>query len=124
MIEFVTELAFETIAEFFVLLFRRNKKVPEYVAPPTRVDFTRTKEEHWRRHSRALVMFSSPQPNTDDDDGLEAAVDQAIAACGGDMRSTIRALIVANEYLENEVGELMKAVSRAYARGRFQAYSG
>ena len=46
-------------------------------------------------------MFSSPQPNTDDDDGLEAAVDQAIAACGGDMRSTIRALIVANEYLEN-----------------------
>ena len=69
-------------------------------------------------------MFSSPQPNTDDDDSLEAAVDQAIAACGGDMRSTIRALIVANEYLENEVGELMKAVSRAYARGRFQAYSG
>ena len=40
MIEFVTELAFETIAEFFVLLFRRNKKVPEYVAPPTRVNFT------------------------------------------------------------------------------------
>jgi hypothetical protein len=70
------------------------------------------------------VMFSSPQPNTDDDDGLEAAVDQAISACGGDMRSTIRALIVANEYLENEVGELMKAVSHAYARGRFQAYSG
>ncbi len=65
-------------------------------------------------------MFSSPQPNTDDDDGLEAAVDQAIAACGGDMRSTIRALIVANEFLENEVGELMKAVSHAYARGRFQ----
>ena len=54
----------------------------------------------------------------------EAAVDQAIAACGGNMRSTIRALIVANEYLESEVGELMKAVSHAYARGRFQTYSG
>jgi hypothetical protein len=51
-------------------------------------------------------------------------VDQAIAACGGDMRSAIRALIVANEYLETEVGELMKAVSHAYARGRFQTYSG
>jgi hypothetical protein len=51
-------------------------------------------------------------------------VDQAIAACGGDMRSTIRALIVANEYLESEVSELMKAVSHAYVRGRFQTYSG
>jgi len=70
-------------------------------------------------------MSSSPEPNAEgDDDGLEAAVDQAISACGGDMRSTIRALIVANEYLESEVGELMKAVSRAYARGRFNAYSG
>ena len=69
-------------------------------------------------------MSSRPQPNTRDADGLEAAVDQAIAACGGDMRSTIRALIVANEFLESEVSELMKAVSHAYARGRFQAYSG
>jgi hypothetical protein len=68
--------------------------------------------------------MSSPHPNTEDDDGLEAAVDQAISACGGDLRSTVRALIVANEYLEIEVGELMKAVSRAYARGRFQSYSG
>ena len=57
-------------------------------------------------------------------DGLEAAVDQAIAVCGGDMRSTIRALIVANEYLESEVCELMKAVSHAHARGRFRTYSG
>ncbi len=69
-------------------------------------------------------MSSSPQPNAEDENGLEAAVDQAISACGGDLRSTVRALIVANEYLETEVGELMKAVSRAYARGRFQSYSG
>jgi hypothetical protein len=68
--------------------------------------------------------MSSPHANIEDDDGLEAAVDQAISACGGDMRSTVRALIVANEYLENEVSELMKAVSRAYARGRFRTYSG
>jgi hypothetical protein len=69
-------------------------------------------------------MSSGPQPNTQDADGLETAVEQAIAACGGDMRSTIRALIVANDYLETEVGELMKAVSHAYARGRFHTYSG
>ena len=57
-------------------------------------------------------MSSQSLPNPEDS-GLEAAVDQAIAACGGDLRATIRALIVANEYLENEVGELMKAVSHA-----------
>ena len=69
-------------------------------------------------------MSSGSRPNAQDADRLEAAVDQAIAACGGDMRSTIRALIVANEYLETEVGELMKAVSHAFVRGRFQTYSG
>ena len=69
-------------------------------------------------------MSSGSQPNPQDADELEAAVDQAIAACGGDMRSTIRALIIANEFLESEVSELMKAVSHAYVRGRFQTYSG
>jgi hypothetical protein len=69
-------------------------------------------------------MSSGSQPNAQDADELEAAVDQAITACGGDMRSTIRALIVANEYLETEVGELMKAVSHAFVRGRFHTYSG
>jgi hypothetical protein len=38
-----------------------------------------------------------------DPDQLEAAVDQAIAACGGDMRATIKALILANEFLEASV---------------------
>lgn len=69
------------------------------------------------------MPFSS-QPKSEEGDELELAVDQAISACGGDMRATIRALILANEYLESEVGELMKAVSRAYVRGRFRAYSG
>lgn len=69
-------------------------------------------------------MSSGSQPNAQDADELEAAVDQAIAACGGDMRSTIRSLIVANEFLESEVAELMKAVSHAYVRERFHTYSG
>jgi hypothetical protein len=55
---------------------------------------------------------------------LEAAVDDAIAACDGDLRAAIRALIVANNFLECEVEELMKAVSHAYTRGRFHTYSG
>jgi hypothetical protein len=69
-------------------------------------------------------MSSGSQPNTHDPEGLQAAVDQAIATCGGDMRSALSALIVANEYPEFEIGELMKAVSHAYARGRFDTYSG
>jgi len=69
-------------------------------------------------------MSSSSQPKFEEDDELETVVDQAISACGGNVRATVRALIVANEYLESEAAELMKAVSRAYARGRFNAYSG
>jgi hypothetical protein len=70
------------------------------------------------------MMSASSPASAEEDNGLEAAIDQAIAACGGDMRSTIRALIVANEYLESEASELMKAVSHAYTRGRFNTYSG
>jgi hypothetical protein len=69
-------------------------------------------------------MSSSPKPNVPDDDELEAEVEEAITACDGDLRATIRALIIANRYLECEVGELMKAVSHAYVRGRFNSYSG
>jgi hypothetical protein len=36
----------------------------------------------------------------------------------------MRALIVANDYLESEVNELMKAVSHVYVRGRFHTYTG
>lgn len=68
-------------------------------------------------------MSSDPQAKIAEDD-LETAIDQAIAACDGDPRATVRALIIANDFLESEVSELMKAVSHAYARGRFQSYSG
>lgn len=69
-------------------------------------------------------MSSGLQPNTHETDGLETAVDQAIAACDGDLRSTIRALIIANKYLESEMTDLKRAVSHAFVRGRFQTYSG
>ena len=45
----------------------------------------------------------------------EQACDQAIAMCDGNMRSTIKALIMANEYLENELQELQMAASNAPA---------
>ena len=68
-------------------------------------------------------MSSVSKPN-EQDDGLDAAVEQAIAVCDGDMRAAIRALIVANNFLESEISELNKAVSHAYTRGRFRTYTG
>jgi hypothetical protein len=60
-----------------------------------------------------------------DADQLNAAADQAIAACGGDAREAVKALLVANEFLEREIEE---KVSRGYLRGvrhgRFDTYSG
>jgi hypothetical protein len=70
-------------------------------------------------------MAKNPAPIPQSDaEQLDAATDQAIAACGGNAREAVKALIVANEFLESEVGELMRAVSQAYARGRFKTYSG
>jgi hypothetical protein len=46
-----------------------------------------------------------------DNGHYEQACDQAIAMCGGNLRSTIKALIMANEYLEAELLELQAAVS-------------
>ena len=68
-------------------------------------------------------MSSVSQPN-EQDDGLEAAVDEAIAVCDGDVRAAVRVLIVANNLLESEIADLKKAVSHAYMRGRFRTYTG
>ena len=40
----------------------------------------------------------------------EQACDQAIAMCDGNLRSTIKALIMANEYLEGELQDLQAAI--------------
>ena len=48
----------------------------------------------------------------------EQACDQAIAMCDGNLRSTIKALIMANEYLEAELQELQAAVSNDCAPAR------
>ena len=46
-----------------------------------------------------------------DSDRYERACDQAVAMCDGNLRSTIKALIMANEYLEMELRELQTATS-------------
>ena len=56
-------------------------------------------------------------------DALEAAVDQAIAACGNEARAAVRTLVVALGSYEQEVDELRRevealtaALSLGYAR--------
>ena len=62
-------------------------------------------------------MSSAPNPRSDADQ-LEAAADQATAACGGDAREAVKALIVANHFLETDLEKLRATVSMGYARGK------
>lgn len=43
----------------------------------------------------------------------ETQIDQAVAACGGDLRATVRALIVGQVYLQETI---RKRVSAGYER--------
>jgi hypothetical protein len=61
-------------------------------------------------------MSSAPNPQSDAGQ-LEAAADQAIAACGGDAREAVKALIVANHFLETDLEKLKAAALMGYARG-------
>lgn len=60
-------------------------------------------------------MPASAPNRPPDPDRLEAAADHAIEACGGDAREAVKALIVANEFLERRLEEM---ASPGYARGR------
>ena len=53
----------------------------------------------------------SATPHAFDNSHYEKACDQAIAMCDGNLRSTIKALIMANEFLEAELMELQTAIS-------------
>ena len=44
-------------------------------------------------------------------DRYDRAVDSAIATCGGDLRGTLKALIIANEFLEEELRQVLTAAS-------------
>jgi hypothetical protein len=63
----------------------------------------------------AAPESSTPSPDVD----LDLAADQAIAACGGDAREAVKALIVATEFLETENEALRASVSAGYSRRRF-----
>jgi hypothetical protein len=56
---------------------------------------------------------TAPNPQSDAEK-LDAATNQAIAACGGDAREAVKALLIANEFLEREMGS--QSFPRVYAR--------
>ena len=59
--------------------------------------------------SKSASRAPRPQPGPD---ALEVATDQAIAACDGDLRATVRALIIAIGLLESELNDACTATSK------------
>lgn len=51
-------------------------------------------------------------------DVSEQEVDQALAACDGDPRATIRALLVGQAYLEHQMSRLKADISAGFQRSR------
>jgi hypothetical protein len=81
-----------------------------------RLDSSGTKEEHQDYRSSHNGNFAmSESAALSDADRYEQACDQAIAMCDGNLRSTIKALIMANEYLEAELQEVQMAALAACA---------
>ncbi len=51
-------------------------------------------------------------------DASEAAIDQIVASCNGDLRGALKALLLVNEQLEAELAEFYAAVGlNGMARG-------
>jgi hypothetical protein len=51
-------------------------------------------------------------------DDLEADVQAAIEACGGDARAAVRALVIANAFLEARCERMRSFISPGFARGK------
>jgi hypothetical protein len=80
------------------------------------LDSKRTKREHSYITAKYLAPQSTEFAMAESsplatNDHYEQACDQAIAMCGGNLRGAIKALIMANEYLEAELQELQAEVS-------------
>jgi hypothetical protein len=69
------------------------------------IDFRSAKRTNHEQYgiikNRRAIMFE--RASQDDLDRYDRAVDSAIATCGGDLRGALKALIIANEYLEEEL---------------------
>lgn len=77
--------------------------------------------------TQSPVNMNSPKPKPPapnllaDAASLVAAADQAIAACGGDAREAVKALLIANEFLKREMEAQVSRGHTAAARSSFAA---
>jgi hypothetical protein len=68
--------------------------------------------------SRKIVMTAPhPAPDGEAVDELDKAAAEARAVCGGDSLAAIKALLLANAFLERELDLARAAVSSGYSRG-------
>jgi hypothetical protein len=67
----------------------------------------------WSRTMSEPEAADAGEPFGDD---LEADVDTVIAACGGNPRAAVRALLIANEFLTAELERSRATVSTGYIR--------
>jgi hypothetical protein len=52
-------------------------------------------------------------------DAYEAAVNDAIATCNGDLRGALKALIIANEFLEKDLQKALEQIPQKASRRGF-----
>lgn len=62
----------------------------------------------------------SADPESQEPDPPDLAAEQVIAACDGDIRAAVRALIVAKGLLEAELSDVYATASKGYVRGRIK----
>lgn len=65
-----------------------------------------------------MTAPAEQQPAVDEAAELEVAVGQAIEARGGDPVAAVRALLVLNAALEQELAEVYTKASKGFLRGR------
>jgi hypothetical protein len=64
-----------------------------------------------RSRSRTVMTLHFLPPAIDP---YESAVEHAIATCNGDLRGALRALIIANEFLERDLERALRSPSIAH----------
>jgi hypothetical protein len=71
-----------------------------------------------------MPQSAAPNPQAEPT-GLRPLRIMTIAACGGNARDPVKALIVANEFLEAELqASVSSGYVRGYKHGRFKTYTG
>lgn len=53
-------------------------------------------------------------------DEIDAGVEAAIRACDGDARAAVKALVIANHFLEAELESAVKRLSAGYVHGKLR----